>query len=554
MHGWFVGGAQGGLGVRAPWRTASSMNRHPMRRVFVAVTLAVLITVAAGVVVGIVHGQAGIGLRFEVTLDPSLPAQPAGRLLVVIASRASGASSASSDRLEPRRLIGRTGPHAASTIGVDTPPLAPGDSVTLDATAAAFPIESLAEIPAGEYDVQAVLATNPDLNLPDAPGNLFSAPARIRLGPGRRTGIVASRLTLSETVPVEQLPADEEYLRFVKIRSDLLTAFHGRPIYLRAGIILPRGFDQEPDRRYPVRIHTGGYGSRYTSVRSMMRPGSSFRDAWLADTAPRMLLLHLDGAGPYGDPYQVNSANNGPYGDAVTRELIPHIEREFRGVGEPSARVLDGGSTGGWVSLALQVFYPDFFNGAWASCPDSVDFRGFQLVDIYGDDSAYVDEQGTELPSARNRDGTVRFTVRHEVQMENVLGLGDSWTMSGRQWGAWNATYGPRGEDGRPVPLWDPKTGIIDRSVIRRWEQYDLRLVLERGWDELAPKLQGKLNVWVGEMDDYYLNNAVHLLDEFLRSRPSGLDARIEYGPDRGHCWTGISQAEMLREMGRRVN
>ena len=526
------------------------MHRHLIRRIPGVATLALMTTVAAGGVVGLVHGQSGPGLRFEVTLDPSLPAQPAGRLLVVIVSRASGVSS---ERLEPRRLIGRTGRNAALTIGVDTLPLAAGGIVTLDASAAAFPIESLAEIPPGEYDVQAVLATNRDLNLPDAPGNLFSAPARIRLGPGR-TEVVTGRLTLSETVPVEPPPADEEYLRFVTIRSDLLTAFHGRPIDLRAGVILPRGFGQEPDRRYPVRIHIGGYGSRATSVRSMMRPGSSFREAWLADTAPRMLLLHLDGAGPYGDPYQVNSANNGPYGDAVTQELIPHVEREFRGVGEPRARVLDGRSTGGWVSLALQIFYPDFFNGAWASCPDGVDFRGFQLVDIYGDDSAYVNEQGTELPSARNRDGTVRFTVRHEVQMENVLGLGDSWTMSGRQWGAWNATYGPRGEDGRPVPLWDPKTGIIDRSVTRRWEQYDLRLVLERGWDELAPKLQGKLNIWVGEMDDYYLNNAVHLLDEFLRSRPSRLDARIEYGPDRGHCWTGISQAEMLREMGRRVN
>jgi hypothetical protein len=521
-----------------------------MRSISGVATLALVTTVTAGVHVGTVHGQAGPGLRFQVTLDPSLPAQPEGRLLVVIVSRASGVSS---ERLEPRRLIGRTGRDAALTIGVDTLPLAAGGIVTLDASAAAFPIESLAEIPPGEYDVQAVLATNRDLNLPDAPGNLFSAPARIRLSPGR-TEIVTGRLTLSETVPVEQPPADEEYLRFVTIRSDRLTAFHGRPIDLRAGVILPRGFDQEPDRRYPVRVHTGGYGSRYTSVRAMMRPGSSFREAWLADTAPRMLLLHLDGAGPFGDPYQVNSANNGPYGDALTQELIPHVERQFRGVGEPRARVLDGGSTGGWVSLALQIFYPDFFNGAWASCPDGVDFRGFQLVDIYGDDSAYVNEQGTELPSARNRDGTVRFTVRHEVQMENVLGLGDSWTMSGRQWGAWNATYGPRGEDGRPVPLWDPQTGIIDRSVTRWWEQYDLRLVLERGWDELAPKLQGKLNVWVGEMDDYYLNDAVHLLDEFLRSRPSGLDARIQYGPDRGHCWTGISQAEMLREMGRRVN
>lgn len=283
-----------------------------------------------------------------------------------------------------------------------------------------------------------------------------------------------------------------------------------------------------------------------------MRRGSQFRQAWLAADAPRMLLLHLDGAGPNGDPYQVNSANNGPHGDAVTKELIPHVEREFSGVGEPQARVLDGSSTGGWVSLALQIFYPDFFNGAWASCPDSVDFRAFQLVDVYGDDSAYVDERGRERPSARNRDGNVRFTMRHEVQMENVLGLGDSWTMSGRQWGAWNATYGPMGGDGRSLPLWDPETGLIDQSVTQHWEQYDLRLVLERNWDELAPRLRGKLNLWVGELDDYFLEDAVHLLDAFLQTRPS-IDTRIAYGAGRGHCWTGISQAEMMREMGERV-
>ena len=489
-------------------------------------------------------GQPRPGLRFEVVLDPSLPAQPPGRLLVVMST---------TDRMEPRRLIGRTGRNAVPTIAVDAPALAPGERVTLDATAAAFPFESLAELPPGEYHVQAVLSTNRDLRLPDAPGNLVSDPARIRLDPDR-VGVVTGRLRLSQTIPDERLPADEAHLRFISIRSDLLSAFHGRPMYLRAGVILPRGYDQEPERRYPLRVHIGGYGSRYTDVRSMMGAGSSFSSAWLApDTdAPRMILLHLDGAGPYGDPYQVNSANNGPYGDAVTQELIPFVEREFRGVGEPHARVLSGGSTGGWVSLALQIFYPDFFNGAWASCPDGVDFRAFQLVDIYGDDSAFVDEQGRELASARNRDGRVRFTMRHEVQMENVLGLGDAWTMSGRQWGAWNATYGPRGADGRPVPLWDPDSGVINRSVTRHWEQYDLRLVLERNWDELAPKLRSKLNIWVGEMDDYYLNNAVHLLDEFLQTKPS-IDARIAYGPDRGHCWTGITQTEMLREIGERT-
>jgi len=499
--------------------------------------LALFVTILAAVVL---HGQVGPGLRFEVTLDPSLPAQPPGRLLVVMAS---------SDRVEPRRLIGRTGRTATPTVGVDVPALAPGDRVILDATAAAFPIEGLADLPAGEYHVQAVLNTNRDIRSPGAPGSLYSEPLQVALEPAQNEPV---RLTLSRRIPDEQLPPDEEYLRFIKIRSDLLTQFHGRPIYVRAGVILPPGFEQEPERRYPLRVHIGGYGSRYTRVGSMMRPGSPFRDAWLAADAPRMVLLHLDGAGPNGDPYQVNSANNGPYGDAVTQELIPYVEREFRGIGEPHARVLDGGSTGGWVSLALQIFYPDFFNGAWASCPDGVDFSAFQLVDIYSGDSAYVDEQGHELPSARNRNGRVRFTMRHEVQMENVLGRGDSWTMSGRQWGAWNAAYGPRGQDGRPVPLWDPETGVIDRSVTRHWEPYDLRLVLEQHWDELAPKLRGKLNIWVGEMDDYYLNNAVHLLDEFLQTKPS-IDARIAFGPDRGHCWTGISQNEMMREIEERI-
>ena len=499
------------------------------------------------------HCQGAPGLRFEVALDPSLPVQPPGRLLVVMVPMA---SMPSGDRTEPRRFIGRTDRNAAPTIGVDVPALAPGDGAVLDATAAAFPIESLGDLPAGEYHVQAVLSTNRDLRAPSAPGNLYSEPRRVTLDPAQAEPVL---LSLTRRIPDEQLPADEEYLRFIRIRSDLLTAFHGRPIYLRAGIILPRGYDQEPERRYPLRVHIGGYGDRYTEVRSMMRPGSLFRDAWLAedaeaaeeDDAPRMLLLHLDGAGPYGDPYQVNSANNGPYGDAVTQELIPFVEREFRGVGDSRARVLDGGSTGGWVSLALQIFYPDFFNGAWSSCPDGVDFRALQLVDIYGGDSAYVDEQGNELPSARNRDGGVRFTMRYEVQMENVLGLGNRWTMSGRQWGAWNAAYGPRGEHGS-VPLWDPDTGVIDRSVTRHWEQYDLRLVLEQHWDELAPKLRDKLSIWVGEKDDYYLNNAVHLFDEFLQTRPS-INARIAYGSDRGHCWTGISQNEMMREMGERT-
>ena len=518
---------------------SSYRNRFLYHRVICGITVAVLLTAAA--LAG--AGQPNAAVSIEVILA-SPESVPSGRLLVVVAPDIGSA--------EPRRWVGQVEEDDVVTIGVDTPPLAPGERVRLDATAVATPESGLAGLPAGRYRAQAVLRMNADLRVAAAAGNLYSEPVSLSLDGDAPASI---RLRLTRRVSDEVGPADESLVQFVRLRSRRLSAFHGRPIYLRAGVILPRGFHEQRSRRYPLRVHIGGYGTRYTAVRRMMRAGSRFRDAWLAIDARPMILLHLDGAGPYGDPYQVNSANNGPYGDAVIQELIPHVEQEFRGIGTPAARVLDGGSTGGWVALALQIFYPEFFNGAWASCPDSVDFRAFQLVNIYDDESAYVDAEGRERPSARNRDGSVRFTMRDELQMENVLGDGDQWTMSGRQWGAWNAAYGPRGEDGHPIPLWEPDGGRIDKSVTEHWRRYDLRAYLERHWSELAPRLRGKLNVWVGELDDYFLEGAVHLLDDFLKTPPlPDIAARLTFGVSRGHCWTGISEAEMMYEMDARVS
>ena len=499
----------------------------------------VFFTVLAAASCSVLGIQAQQKFHFEITVDQSLSAQPPGRLLVVLVP------SDTVSRVEPRRFVGVAGRGAVPVFSVDAVGLVPRARIIIDETSESFPLESLSDLPAGEYWVQALVITNADLRRPDAPGNIYSEPLLVSLNPSEGPPV---HLSLTRLVPDEELPADEEYLRFVKIYSKLLSRFHGRPIYLRGGVILPPGYGQDSNLRYPLRVRIGGFGERYTAVRSMMRPGSPFRAAWLASGAPRMLLLHLDGVGPYGDPYQVNSANNGPYGDAVTEELIPHVERMFMGIGKPEARVLDGSSTGGWASLALQIFYPDFFNGVWASCPDSVDFRAFQVIDIYRDDNAYLDEGGSERPSARNSDGSVRFTMRHELQMENALGFRGSWTTSGQQWGAWNATYGPRGKDGRPVPLWDEDTGRINHSVTDHWERYDLRLTLERDWDHLALLLRGKLNIWVGEMDDYYLDDAVRRLDVFL-GRMQSIEARIVYGAGRGHCWTGISESRMLAEM-----
>src|SRR5436853_1110304 len=480
---------------------------------------------------------ASTALRFEISVAPGLLAKPQnGRLFVVMSRKATG---------EPRMNIGDTGMDAPPVLARDVNNFAAGATAVIDEKAIAFPLEDLAHLPAGDYRVQAVFDSNIDLASVNAPGNLYSRVKRVHLDPAHDETI---KIELTEQV-LDELPAESNYIQYVRLQSDLLTKFHGRPIYLRAGIILPRDFDKDTARRYPLRVQIGGYGTRYTIVQRMMANDSGFRRTWLADDTPRMVLLQLDGDGPFGDCYQVNSDNNGPYGDAVTQELIPYIEKKFRCIGEPSARVLTGGSTGGWVSLALQIFYPDFFNGTWSGYPDGVDFRAFQLINIYQDDNAYVNRWGFERPSARELNGDVKFTIRHECQMENVLGAGDSWTMSGQQWGAWNATYGPRGADGRPVPLWDPKTGLINKSVVDHWKKYDLRLILEQNWKTLAPRLRGKLHLWVGEADDYFLNNAVHLLDAFLTTAEPPYEGRITYGPGQGHGWTPISEAQMMNEM-----
>jgi len=483
-------------------------------------------------------------LRFEVALGDGVTSVPvSGRLLVVLAS---------SSPPEPVKRLGDTGTDAAVTLGRDVADWKAGQPATLDATSAIFPIASLGELKPGEYVVQALLRCNQDLRVTDADGNMSSEPTRVQVDPSSDEPI---KLTLSKKRDEKDAPVDTKFVKYIRVESPLLTKFWKRPISVRAAVILPRDFETETDHKYPLRVDIGGFATRYTAAKHFVdSPFSPTRKLWLADDTPRFVVLLLDGAGPLGDPYQVNSDNNGPFGDAITQELIPFVEKQFRCIGEPKARFLNGGSTGGWVSLALQVFYPDFFNGCWSISPDGVDFRAFELIDIYRDENAYVNRFGFERPSKRTLDGDVEFTVRHECQMENALGDGDSWTMSGQQWGAWNAVYGPRGDDGKPKPLWNPKTGVIDRSVVEHWRKYDLRNVLESNWATLGPKLRGKIHISVGEADDYFLNNGVVLLEKFLRAADPAFEGEIKYQPRAGHTWSAWSDLEMLQAMDARAH
>lgn len=481
---------------------------------FVAI---VLVLVGAGTV-------SAAGIRFEVSVDPKLATATSGRLLVGLAPKGRAPSFTSTD------------PFALPVLGVDVPKFAAETTVTLDGTAMTFPKDALAKLPKGEYSVQAIYATNRDLSVPGAPGNLTSDLAAFTHDPAADAAV---KLKLTKAI-AEEIPKDTSTHLYVRMPSKLLSDFHGRPMVYRFAVVLPKNFATET-KRYPLVVQIGGFGTRYTSARRM-RPDDRF------------VQILLDGAGPFGDPYQVNSANNGPYGDALVQEVIPAVEKAYRCVGTPKTRFATGGSTGGWVSLALQLFYPDTFNGCWSQCPDSVDFRAYELIDIYKDANAYINRFGFERPAKRTIDGDTIFSVRHECNLERVLGRGGKWELSGLDWASWNATYGPRGADGLPKPLWNGETGAIDRTVVAHWEKYDLRKHLEANWPILGPKLAGgKVRIWVGDADDYFLNNAVHRLKATtsVLANPK-FDGLIEIAPRKGHT-NGWPAKQVLDEMAERA-
>jgi hypothetical protein len=237
----------------------------------------------------------------------------------------------------------------------------------------------------------------------------------------------------------------------------------------------------------------------------------------------------------------VNSENNGPYGDAIMQELVPYLEKKYHGIGQGYARFTYGGSTGGWEAMAVQMFYPDEFNGAWIACPDPVDFRAFELVNIYRDRNAYYPESPwIRLPRVSRRDylGHVTGTVESENRLESVIATKGR---SGGQWDIWQAVYSPVGEDGYPRPIWDKESGEIDSTVAAFWrEHYDLTHILQRDWATLGPKVRGKLHIYVGEADNYYLNDAVYLLEEVLKTLTNPMpEAEVDYEPRAEHCWNG---------------
>ena len=362
------------------------------------------------------------------------------------------------------------------------------------------------------------------------------------------------------------MPEDTEWVKHVRIRSEKLTRFWGRPIYIHARVLLPRGYAEHPTVRYPV-VYTLGHSVPFnfstdsTRTRGLgtinpitgVETGFDFYRTWISDSFPRVIAIAFEQQTPYfPDSYSVNSANNGPYGDAITQEVIPDLEQRFRIIAEPYARHVEGASTGGWQTLALQLRHPDYFGGAWVLQPDPIDFRRYILGDIYADTNAFTLPLGQfttiERPFRRTTEGQVLWTMRQVSRFEAVLG---SRGRSQYQLEAWEAVYGPVGPDGYPVPLWDKLTGTIDRSVAQymRDNGYDLRAYAERNWATLGPKLAGKLHFFVPDMDDFYLNVAMYRFEEFARehTRPGEIPPFVYGRPMKGHSWHDWTWGEFVR-------
>jgi S-formylglutathione hydrolase FrmB len=464
-------------------------------------------------------------LEFQVSFDRTVsPAPFSGRVYVLLSKEAHRQPPAGPNWFNPDPFFAR-----------DVRDWKPGEQVVLGGDCLGFP-DPLPTVPKGSYWAQAVMDFDRgERSFSAAEGNGYSRAVRVDLDPAAGGHV---RLHIDQVFHARRFE-ESPRVKLVDIPSRLLSEFHGRPVRLRAGIVLPRSYAQNPAKRYPVVYAVPGFGGNH-----FMAFFAAFQG--VTDMAgTETLYVVLDPSCRLGHHVFAESANNGPCGRALVEELIPHIEREFRALGRPGARFLTGHSSGGWSSLWLQITYPDFFGGVWSTAPDPVDFRDFVGVNLYAPNAnLFYDEGGRPRPVAR-RDGRPVLFYKPFSDMEIVMGHGG-------QLGSFEAVFSPRGPDGKPKLLWDRASGKIDPEVARSWQRYDIRLVLERNWRTLGPKLAGKLHVYVGGQDTFYLDGAVALLKAFLVRLGSSAAVEIIPGRDHGNLLDRAMRQRIAREMAAR--
>jgi enterochelin esterase-like enzyme len=404
---------------------------------------------------------------------------------------------------------------------------------------------ALNEIPEGEYTVQVLWDQDTRESRINAPGNIYSEKQKFEV-----SSKSSLEIKLNQIIPERKL-IEHELVKEVSFTSDTLSSWWNKPMELKASVLLPPNYNKA--KAYPIRYNVAGYGGRYTRVENLVN-SDEFMAWWTSEDAPEVINVFLDGEGPFGDSYQMDSENSGPYGYSLIYELIPHIEDKYRNTSSPQTRFVDGCSTGGWVSLGLQLYYPDQFNGVFSYSPDAIEFENYQLMNIYKDKNAFTNEFGYTRPCMRNTEGEPMVSMKKFVRFENVQGSSNTYLNSGDQFSAHTALYSPKGENGLPKPLFDPVTGEIDSEVAEHWKKYDFKLYAEKNWKTLGPKIEDKIYIWMGDMDHFYLNMATRKFADFLETTENPTsNAVIEFSPYEGHC-SRFNHRLVLEQIKERLN
>ena len=509
----------------------------------------------------------------SVTLGNGLSNAPeTGRMFVLVTDR--------TDK-EPRLITWLTAAYYfnddgkmdyAPFFGQDVEGLKTGATVTLAGKEEGYPFADLSRLPPGEYSIQAIF-NRYELVTPGAgkplwlpmdnwegsqfhlsPGNFYSEVKRIKVEAGKSLKV---SLTLSSRIAEVAQPADTKFLKYRKFRSELASKFWGRDMPVGVNVLLPKGYDEHPDARYPVVFHMGHF-AEYTPFDfpreeppkgdGPAKEGSArwLWENWSAPDTPRVIVVTLLHPTPYYDAsYLVNSPNTGPWQDVLMKELLPYLNREFRTIDEPWARTLTGGSTGGWIALYTQVTQPESFGGAWSYCPDMPDYRSLVHTNMYTEKNYFTPDGykwlNPDRPYSRTVTGNWAVSARQFAQLSSALGT----KSRGGEWiDAYAAMFGSAGPDGYPKPLIDWKTGAIDNKVAETWRDngFDISYYLQKNWSTVGPRVRGKLFFLCGDMDQFYINNSMYLLEDFLKNTKNPpYEGSFRWGrPMIGHTTIGI--------------
>jgi hypothetical protein len=472
-------------------------------------------------------------VTFRVTLSNEAATAPvSGRLIVFMSSKTKG------DRL----LAPEFGPSARDVwiTAKEVQDLKPGSSVDIDPDELSFPAP-FEKAGSGNYHVMALLDVNHNFVYLGrlSAGDLTSDDVKEQGFDPAEDRIVL--LTLSKkTAPQEvKLPSHSELLDFV---SPSLSAFWGRPIHMRGVVVLPPHYSPNSNQTWPTVYWTHGFTADLHTIAQYIAP--SYYSSMDQGRSPEMIYVLLDESCPLGTHEFADSVNNGPWGHALTTELIPYLESKYRMDAKPQGRFLNGHSSGGWATLWLQVTYPDFFGGSWPTSPDPPDFRSFTGPNLEANPPQNIYRQPDGKPWMFMRVGGKNVeSLEDFARQEQVLGS------YGGQMSSFEAVFSPRGADGRPMKLFDRQTGDVNREVAKAWERYDIATILRQNWPTLGPKLNGKIHLIVGTEDTFHLEVSAHLLEDTIKQLGGKPDFRYLEGRNHMDLYRDGLSDKIAKEM-----